>query len=76
MTVVAVDTPHGQANAHLHPADDPAPLEPGNGLLEAQVLAVSEQHVAGLNAAEAAEFTAELADSGAAPRSLTAGQRL
>ena len=23
MTVVAVDTPHGQANAHLHPADDP-----------------------------------------------------
>jgi predicted alpha/beta-hydrolase family hydrolase len=23
MTVVAVDTPHGQANAHLHPADAP-----------------------------------------------------
>jgi hypothetical protein len=57
----------------MHPADNPALVEPGNGSLQAQVLAASEQHVAGLSAADAAEFTAELADSGAAPRSLTAG---
>jgi NADPH:quinone reductase-like Zn-dependent oxidoreductase/acyl carrier protein/NADP-dependent 3-hydroxy acid dehydrogenase YdfG len=60
----------------VHPGDDPALVEPGNGLLEAQVLAVSAQHIAGLSAEDAAEFTAELGDLGAAPRSLTAGQRL
>jgi phthiocerol/phenolphthiocerol synthesis type-I polyketide synthase C len=59
----------------LHPADDPALVEPGYGSLEAQVLAVSAQHIAGLSADDAAEFTAELADFGAAPRSLTTGQR-
>jgi uncharacterized protein len=32
MTVLALDTPHGQANAHLHPADDPkAALVLGHG---------------------------------------------
>jgi predicted alpha/beta-hydrolase family hydrolase len=32
VTVVAIDTPHGQANAHLHPADEPrAALVLGHG---------------------------------------------
>jgi hypothetical protein len=60
----------------MHPTDDPALVEPGNGSLEAQVRAASEQHVASLSAADAAELTAALSDSGAAPLSLTAGQRL
>jgi acyl carrier protein len=60
----------------MHPADDPALVEPGNGSLEAQVRAVSEQHFASLSAADAAELTAALSDSGAAPLSLTAGRRL
>jgi hypothetical protein len=55
----------------MHPADDPAVVEPGNGSLEAQVLAVSEQHVAGLSAADAAAFTAELADSAFARANLS-----
>jgi acyl carrier protein len=60
----------------VHPGDDPALAEPGHGSLEAQVLAVSAQHIAGLSVEDAAEFTAELSDFDAAPQSLTAGQRL
>jgi len=39
------------------------------------LLAVSAQHIAALSVEDAAEFTAELSDFGAASRSLTAGQR-
>jgi phthiocerol/phenolphthiocerol synthesis type-I polyketide synthase C len=60
----------------LHRGDDPAPLDLGNGSLAAQVLAVSAQHIADLSAEDAAEFTAELGDFGAAARSLTAAQHL
>jgi hypothetical protein len=42
--------------------------------LEAQVLAVAEQHMGGLTAENAAQFSAEIG-AAAAPLSLTAGQR-
>jgi acyl carrier protein len=57
----------------LHPAEDPAPLAAG-AALEAQVLAVAEQHMGGLTAENAAQFSAEIG-AAAAPLSLTAGQR-
>jgi NADPH:quinone reductase-like Zn-dependent oxidoreductase/acyl carrier protein/NADP-dependent 3-hydroxy acid dehydrogenase YdfG/SAM-dependent methyltransferase len=57
----------------LHPAEDPAAVAAG-AALEAQVLAVAEQHMGGLSAESAAQFSAEIG-AAAAPLSLTAGQR-
>jgi hypothetical protein len=58
----------------LHPAEDAASTVAGDSALEAQVLVIAEQHIAGLSAENAAEFSAEIA-SAAKPLSLTAGQR-
>jgi phthiocerol/phenolphthiocerol synthesis type-I polyketide synthase C len=56
----------------LHPAEDQAAAAAGNAALEAQVLAVAEQHMGGgLTAENAAEIGAAVA----APLSLSAGQR-
>jgi hypothetical protein len=58
----------------LHPAEDPAAAAAGGAAaLEAQVIAIVEQH-GGLTAENAAEFGAEIG-AAAAPLSLTAGQR-
>jgi phthiocerol/phenolphthiocerol synthesis type-I polyketide synthase C len=57
----------------LHPAEDPAPVA-DNAALEVQVLVVAEQHMGGLTAENAAQFSAEIR-AAAAPLSLTAGQR-
>jgi acyl carrier protein len=58
----------------LHPAEGQAATAAGNAALEAQVLAVAEQHMGGLTAENAAEFGAEIG-AAAVPLSLTAGQR-
>jgi acyl carrier protein len=58
----------------LHPAEGEATAVAGDAALEAQVLAVAEQHMGGLTAENAAEFSAEIG-AAAAPLSLTAGQR-
>ncbi len=56
----------------LHPADNPAPVA-ADAALEAQVLLVAEQHMGGLSAENAAQFSAEIGAAAALP--LTAGQR-
>jgi NADPH:quinone reductase-like Zn-dependent oxidoreductase/acyl carrier protein len=58
----------------LHPAEGAASTVVGHSALEAQVRVIAEQHIAGLSAENAAEFSAELA-AAATPLSLTAGQR-
>jgi len=58
----------------LHPAEDHAAKVTGDAALEAQVLVVAEQHMGGLSAENAAQFSAEIG-AAAAPLSLTAGQR-
>jgi NADPH:quinone reductase-like Zn-dependent oxidoreductase/acyl carrier protein/short-subunit dehydrogenase len=58
----------------LHPAEDHAGPAVAGAALEAQVLAVAEQHMGGLTAENAAQFSAEIG-AAAAPLSLTAGQR-
>jgi phthiocerol/phenolphthiocerol synthesis type-I polyketide synthase C len=58
----------------LHPAEAEAAAAVGAAALEAQVLAVAEQHMGGLTAKNAAEFGAEIS-AAAVPLSLTAGQR-
>jgi hypothetical protein len=58
----------------LHPAEDQAAKVTGGAALEAQVLVVAEQHMGGLTAENAAQFSAEIG-AAAAPLSLTAGQR-
>ena len=55
----------------LHPAEDQAAAAAGSAALEAQVLAVAEQHMGELTA----ENAAEIGVAAAAPLSLTAGQR-
>jgi phthiocerol/phenolphthiocerol synthesis type-I polyketide synthase C len=57
----------------LHPADIPVTVT-GDGALEAQVLAVAEQHAGGLTAETVAQFSAEIG-AATAPLPLTAGQR-
>jgi predicted alpha/beta-hydrolase family hydrolase len=47
MTVIEVDTPHGQANAHLHPADQPGAAlvlghGAGGGVASRDLVAVTE----------------------------------
>jgi phthiocerol/phenolphthiocerol synthesis type-I polyketide synthase C len=59
----------------LHPAEDQAAAAAGSAALEAQVLAVVEQHMGGLTAENAAEFSAEIGAAAATPLSLIAGQR-
>jgi phthiocerol/phenolphthiocerol synthesis type-I polyketide synthase C len=61
----------------LHPAEEQAAAPPGAATLEAQVIAMVEQH-GGLSAENAAEFSAEVGaalGAAATPISLTAGQR-
>jgi hypothetical protein len=58
----------------LHPAEDHAGPVAAGAALEAQVLAVAEQHMGGLSKENAAQFSAEIG-AAAAPLSLTAGQR-
>jgi hypothetical protein len=57
----------------LHPAEDAASTVASDSALEAQVIAMVEQH-GGLTAENAAEFSAEIG-AAAVPLSLTAGQR-
>jgi acyl carrier protein len=57
----------------LHPAEDQPAAVAGDAALTAQVLAIAEQHMGGLTAENAAQFSAEI--GAAAPLSLTAGQR-
>jgi len=59
----------------LHPALDPAAAGSGNAALAEQVLVVAAQHISGLTAENAAEFTTEMNAASATPLSLTAGQR-
>jgi phthiocerol/phenolphthiocerol synthesis type-I polyketide synthase C len=58
----------------LHPAADQTAAV-GDAALAEQVLAVAEQHIAGLTAENIAEFSAEIGAADTAPLSLTAGQR-
>jgi phthiocerol/phenolphthiocerol synthesis type-I polyketide synthase C len=59
----------------MHPVEDTAPASGGTSELAAQALAVAAQHVTDLGVEHAAELGAEIAAAGAAPLSLTAGQR-
>jgi hypothetical protein len=58
----------------LHPAEDQPAAGAGDAALAAQVLAVAQQHMGDLTVENAALFSAEIG-AGAAPLSLTAGQR-
>jgi phthiocerol/phenolphthiocerol synthesis type-I polyketide synthase C len=58
----------------LHPAEDHAVAVTGDAALEAQVLAVAEQHMDALSVENAAQFSADIG-AAAAPLSLTVGQR-
>ena len=57
----------------LHPTEGPAAVA-GDTALEEQVLVVVEQHMGGLTAENAAQFSAEIG-AAATPLPLTAGQR-
>jgi acyl carrier protein len=58
----------------LHPAEEHASSDSGGAALAEQVFAVASQHIAGLTAENAVEFSAAIG-AAAAPLSLTAGQR-
>ena len=59
----------------LHPVEAPVTSDTTASAIASQVLQLSGQHVAGITAEHAAEFSAELGESGTATRSLTAGTR-